>query len=283
MNQTTKTTFTVLALVMMLCFSHSQLSAQEQTPESKTPAAIEDNSFLIEEAFNQENRVVQHISNATYFSSPTKNIAYTFTQEWPVGSQMHQFSFSVPYLFLNSNANNGIGDVMINYRFQATGKEQWITLAPRISLIIATGSEERETGMGTAGIQMNIPASKYLSDKFIVHFNLGTTLFPNVKAQKIDGNEVQKTLQWFNMGGSVIWLAKPEFNIMLECGENFTSGIDENGGIEHTGQFFLNPGMRYALNISELQIVPGLGFPIMISKDNTQGGLFLYLSFEHPF
>jgi hypothetical protein len=45
--------------------------------------AIEDNSFFIEEAYNQEYRVVQHIFNGIYFSKPQKDFAFTFTQEWP--------------------------------------------------------------------------------------------------------------------------------------------------------------------------------------------------------
>ena len=53
--------------------------------------AIADNSFLIEEAYNQEAGVVQHIS-AWQRSLRTAAWAYTFTQEWPVGSQTHQLS-----------------------------------------------------------------------------------------------------------------------------------------------------------------------------------------------
>jgi hypothetical protein len=271
----------LVALSIQPCLQLS-LKAQEQSPRVEAPSAIEDNSFLIEEAFNQEDRVVQHISNATYVTAPTRDLTYTFTQEWPVGSQTHQFSYTVPYMFLNSNTINGFGDVMINYRYQAMTKEQWMSMAPRLSIIIPTGSEDRGTGMGAAGLQVNITASKYISEQFIAHFNFGTTLYPNAKAQASNGSEVQKTLQWFNAGGSIIWLARPEFNILFECGENFTSGIDGNGEIEHANSTFLSPGMRYAVNLDKLQIVPGIGVPVIISEGTSQAGLFFYLSFEHP-
>jgi len=54
------------------------LCAQEFTE------ATEDNSFLIEEGDNQEVRVVQHIFNG-YYLSDTRDMFYTFTQEWPMG------------------------------------------------------------------------------------------------------------------------------------------------------------------------------------------------------
>ena len=59
------------------------------TPVGSTP--IKDNSFLIEEAYNQEEGVVQHISNWMR-DRATNDWIYTFTQEWPIGSQTHQFS-----------------------------------------------------------------------------------------------------------------------------------------------------------------------------------------------
>jgi hypothetical protein len=59
----------------------------------RTPAPhIEDNSFLIEEAYNQEPGVVQHISNWQR-SLRTSRWNFSFTQEWPVPTQQHQFSY----------------------------------------------------------------------------------------------------------------------------------------------------------------------------------------------
>src|SRR3954452_13005280 len=49
---------------------------------SQTDARIQDNSFLVEEAYNQEFGVVQHISNFVYLAD-SKDWAYTFTQNGP--------------------------------------------------------------------------------------------------------------------------------------------------------------------------------------------------------
>ena len=65
------------------------------TAQEKKEGPIQDNSFLVEEAYNQEAGVVQHISTFTRYQE-TKDWIYTFTQEWPVFSQKHQFSFTLP-------------------------------------------------------------------------------------------------------------------------------------------------------------------------------------------
>ena len=79
---------------------------------------IQDNSFFIEEAYNQEPGVVQHIFNlAIDFTNGSREIGPSFTQEWPVFSQTHQFSYTIPYLFTEDG--NGIEDMRLNYRLQA--------------------------------------------------------------------------------------------------------------------------------------------------------------------
>lgn len=60
------------------------LLATALTAQDKKEGPIQDNSFLVEEAYNQEPGVVQHISTFTRFQE-SKDWIYTFTQEWPVG------------------------------------------------------------------------------------------------------------------------------------------------------------------------------------------------------
>jgi hypothetical protein len=46
----------------------------------------------------------------------------------------------------------------------------------------------------------------------------------------------------------------------------------------------LSPGVRWAYNFSNgLQIVPGLAVPIGVGPSAGERGVFVYLSFEHPF
>ena len=116
-------------LIATLIISCGAVAQQQGKPGKQYEDAIEDNSFLIEEAYNQEEGIVQHISNGTHFSLPQKDFTYSFTQEWPVFNQAHQFSFTIPYQFLNANTVRGAGDVFVNYRYQLLTGDDWAAIA----------------------------------------------------------------------------------------------------------------------------------------------------------
>jgi hypothetical protein len=46
----------------------------------------------------------------------------------------------------------------------------------------------------------------------------------------------------------------------------------------------LSPGIRWAYNFKNgLQIVPGVAVPFGVGPSSGEKGVFLYLSFEHPY
>ncbi|MGH8572275.1 MAG: transporter, partial [Gammaproteobacteria bacterium] len=119
---------------------------------------IADNSFLIEEAYNQEAGVVQHIGT---FARADGGDAWDFgfTQEWPLGGIRHQLSYGIP-LTHSDGAGTGIGDISLNYRFQLAGDEDALFhSAPRLSVLVPTGSEDDGRGSGSIGFQGNLPFS----------------------------------------------------------------------------------------------------------------------------
>ena len=215
--------------------------------------------------------------------NPSRDFNYSFTQEWPFFSDKHQLSYTVQYAWLNSNAVNGIGDILINYRYQLFTKEAWAAVTPRISIIIPSGDHNKDLGYGAVGWQVNIAASKRISNKFAAHFNIGSTLVPGVNFIDIQGRKYKKSTHSFNVGGSTIWLLTKNFNIMLEYLSTFSYQPDDNGKLTDTHTGLINPGLRYAINIGKLQIVPGISVPYVFSKANKSANMFFYLSFEHPF
>jgi hypothetical protein len=277
-----KIVFVVTLIASLLSANHAFAQQPKNSAKEYSPA-IEDNSFLIEEAYNQEVGVVQHISNAQYFSTPQKDLLYSFTQEWPLFSQTHQLSFTIPYSFLNSSTVNGIGDVLVNYRYQLFTSDDWAAVAPRFSVILPTGNVDKGLSSGVTGVQTNIAASKRLSELFIIHVNAGLTLLPNVKGTDQSGAEVKRTLTNYNLGASVIMLAAAHYNFMLEFVTNFSSKMDDDGNVARSTETIINPGLRYAIDVGELQIVPGIALPISFSNGDSWLGMFFYLSFEHPF
>jgi hypothetical protein len=251
------------------------LPLQAMADETKN---IQDNSFLIEEAYNQEDGVVQHIQMFQYYTK-SKNWQYTFTQEWPVPNQTNQFSYSIPVSHMADPVNaSGIGDIALNYRYQAVLKDH-IALSPRFSVILPTGDYKKALGTDSVGLQVNIPLSVELSDKFVTHWNLGATYTPNSKEP--GGAKADTTA--FNYGASLIYLATENFNLMLEAAGNAGETVQANGTRQQANTFFINPGVRFAINFkSGLQIVPGLSMPIGIGPSAGEIGGLAYLSFEHP-
>lgn len=243
--------------------------------------AIEDNSFLIEEAYNQEDRVVQHIFNLLVFPG-VNNLVFSFTQEWPVGSRTHQLSYTIPYLSIGPNAN-GIGDILVNYRYQLTETNAgWGYIAPRISAVLPTGSRSKGLGSGAAGAQMNLPISKRWSNGFITHLNAGCTSLFDAEGTAPDGTKAKKSLFSWSLGASGIYLMEENLNLMLELLFNRVALL-EDGDVEYGSIFILNPGFRFAFNLGTVQIVPGLSMPVQLSSGRPELGIFAYLSFEHPF
>ncbi|HEV3410688.1 MAG TPA: transporter [Chthoniobacterales bacterium] len=254
------------------------ISAVEQAG-GRPAEAIQDNSFLIEEAYNQEAGVVQHIWNIVEFRThqPGPDLdewSFVFTQEWPVFSQTHQFSYTLLYSVADSV--NGIGDIALNYRLQALFESETTpAFAPRFSLILPTGDEEEGLGNDVFGYQVNLPLSKIVSDRWTVHANAGATFFPDVDGHDLDS---------YNVGASAIYAVSRDFNLMLEALVNWDEEVDDFGGTERTVSAIISPGLRYAFNHPhDAQTVIGIAAPIGVSDDAPDFGVFLYASFEHFF
>lgn len=274
-------TFTLLCCFLGASRVLAQSPSSRPQPREEPPP-IEDNSFLIEEAYNQGRGVVQHIS--TFSRSPAGGgWEYTFTQEWPLGGREHQLSYTIPVTRNDdaSGARTGIGDVAINYRYQVGGLEQMgLAFAPRASLLLPTGASRHGLGSGGAGIQFNLPFSAELPARLVAHSNAGITYTP--RARDADGNSA--ATQSYALGQSLVWLAHPKLNLMLESIWISAHDVVGQGQTVRTSEFLLSPGLRGAIDFpSGLQIVPGIAFPFGVGSSRGERAVFVYLSFEHPF
>ena len=270
-------------LLALLGFAPSELSGQTSTPSTPPPQppGIQDNSFLIEEAYNQEEGVVQHISTFTRLW-PSKVWAYTFTQEWPVNPQpRHQLSYTIPVVSPGDPSGAGIGDVALNYRYQLVGNgSAKVAFSPRLSVLLPTGDYRLGRGAGGTGVQVNLPLSVVVNQKLVTHWNAGTTLVPSARNPVGD----RAATYGYNLGQSFIWQVHPRFNAMLETAWTGSDLVVAPGRTKRQHSLLINPGIRWAFNFSSgLQIVPGIAVPIGVGPSRGEKGIFLYLSFEHPF
>jgi hypothetical protein len=253
------------------------LAAQAAAQPAGARLPIADNSFLMEEAYNQDAGVIQHIS---LFQKARDGQAwfYAFTQEWPVGGQRNQFSYAVPFAWITSR-RSGVGDVMLNWRYQAIGRDDDATwVAPRLSLVLPTGDSRHGLGSGVLGVQGAIPMSHRWTEAIVSHTNVGVTLLPGMK----DPLGKTGTATTLSLGQSFIWQPFARTNFMLEAvwaGTSRTVGSVDSW----YASLYLSPGVRWAYDFtSGLQIVPGVAFPIGVGPSKDDNQVLLYLSFEHP-
>src|SRR5215211_5146772 len=87
-----KTVVLALWLAVACCASIFPVFADDN--DNRLAKGIQDNSFLIEEAYNQERDEVQH---TVTLQRQKRDWFFNFTQDWPLGSQSHQFSYPIPY------------------------------------------------------------------------------------------------------------------------------------------------------------------------------------------
>ena len=267
--------FVAPALVLPLLFPALAFSE-----EPTKPPGIQDNSFLIEEAYNQEKGVIQEIQTFTH-ARGTEWI-YTLTQEWPVPDQKNQLSFTLPVLRVGESGETatGPGDLALNYRYQLVGdSDAAVAMAPRFTILVPTGSSGRGLGSGSVGFQGLVPLSAVLSPSVVTHWNLGATWLPQAKNP---AGQKASTVS-YTFGESFIWLAFPTLNFMLETLYTSTQSVGDSGDRERRQDLVVSPGIRFAINAKGgLQIVTGVAVPLGVGPSHGQRSILLYLSFEHP-
>ena len=259
------------------------IAAQKERPID----VVEDNSFLLEEAYNQEPGTVQHILHAHYVNdSRRRGWEFDFTQEWPIFSQNHQFSYTIPsyHLVENGDRQNGLGDVLLSYRYQLLEEDETKpAFAPSFSLILPSGSRKRGTGHGVVGYEWGLPFSKKINGQFALHANFGLTYLPYARARLGTGGlSSEHSLISYNLAARAIYAVLHRVHLMLEWLGDFEESIDDNGRSKRSFKPVVSPGLRAAIvDQPMLQITAGAAAPIGLKRKAENFGAFLYLSIEH--
>jgi DtxR family Mn-dependent transcriptional regulator len=256
-------------MTLVLACARGAVAQTSPTPRPAVePFQIVDNSFFVEEAFNQERGIFQNILGVRRQGGEWQT---TFTQEWPVPAQRHQLSYSVAGETLDRKL--GWGDVYLNYRFQALEEGPGRpAFSPRFSVILPSGRPD--AGEGESGVQVNLPFSKQHGD-FYFHGNSGLTWLPRGRRDDLLSP---------SLAGSAIYRLRPMLNLMLESVMNWSAGDAARGGIEHPLALTLSPGVRGGWNLApDTQIILGAAIPITRVSGETTAGVFGYFSYELPF
>lgn len=250
--------------------------------------AFEDNSFLLSEAINQEKGIMQFVNNFYFDNVKGGNFLYSFTHQIPLGSERHQFGYSLFYYFGNETTSatkgGGFGDIDLSYQFMATGKKAWAMVVPSFTLIVPTAKDGY--GSGGLGEKLEVFITKRWSHQVVTHYNFGYTYISSADlyVSTLTGSQVvgfERDIEYKNMGASVIWYPRRKFNLFVEYVSNFLTDITTTGSLSHTHQLTINPGLRFAIDHKFMQIVPGVSAPVIFGDGTyNRTGLFFYLSLE---
>jgi hypothetical protein len=264
-----------LLLIVLLVGPPAAGFAQEPavaTPEKKFE--ITDNSFFVEEAFNQDRGIFQNIFS--WARDGDGNWNASFTQEWPAPGVTHQLSYTIP--FTGGDGPAHVGGVLLNYRMQviAEGRKR-PAFSPRLSVILPTGRNIDDSDR--PGVQFNLPFSKQFGD-FYVHFNAGATWLHGVAS----GETSRVNLTSPVYAGSVIWHTKPYLNLMLESMLTLQDTVIDENTTSAQPIGTIAPGVRGGWTIGDRQLILGAAVPITLQEGQQRSMAFLtYFSYELPF
>jgi len=259
-----------VTVMVLLAFATSALG---QSSPQVAPFAIMDNSFLVEEAFNQEPGIFQNIATLRRGNDDTWEAA--FTQEWPLFTQTHQLSFTVGALGIDDQ--HGLDDLIINYRWQASMESTSVpAFSPRVSIILPTANTSKGLGGGGMGWQVNLPFSKQFNETY-VHWNAGFTHTPTA-----EGPLRHHNLFTPHLALSTIRRLRPMFTLMLESVVEWEQSV--KGDTTRRDMIWtLSPGFQTGWNVGDTQTIVGAALPVAVLDGDPTVGVFGYLSYELPF
>jgi hypothetical protein len=265
----------LLTTFTFVCLCAAPAAAQTGQPPSAAASdewQISDNSFLVEEAFNQEPGIVQHIFSFQRLDG--RNWQFSFTEEFPAPGVRHQLSYTLPVQA--ADGQRGLGDALVNYRLQVLEEGPGRpAFSPRVSAILPSGRSA--AGAGTSGVQVNLPFSKR-RDRVYVHWNAGVTW------QRTAGHQSVVTPA---AAASVIYRARQMVNLMLEtvvAGVEAPASSDAGAATRRIASTTVAPGVRGGWNLGDdRQLILGAAVPLTRAAGETDRAVLLYLSYEGPF
>ena len=270
----------VVALVAAVLLGAGTARAQAVNAPAPAPSyfGITDNSFFVEEAFNQDPNVFQTIF--LFERSAPQDWGARFVQEWPARGMRHQVSYSLGFARDGSDAR--FNDVSVDYRLQVRdGAEGGPAFAPRASLLLARDDGTTPLDESGVGFEFNLPFSQERGPIFL-HWNAGLRWIPGAATADVrPGSEVSLVSPF--LAASAIVAVRPMLNVMLEGRFDSEELVAGPRATDRLAAYTIAPGVRGGWDLRSAQLVLGLSVPVVRSGGRTDAGALVYFSIEPPF
>ncbi|HXE79734.1 MAG TPA: metal-dependent transcriptional regulator [Vicinamibacterales bacterium] len=270
----------VVSALVALLIAVSGAAAQEPPAVEPAPShfGIVDNSFFVEEAFNQDPGMFQNIF--VFEREGPRGWAARFVQEWPLRGMRHQLAYSLT--FARDGGDARFSDASIDYRLQVwNGEDGRPAFAPRASLLLNRDDGETPLDEGGVGFEANLPFSLERGPLFF-HWNGGLRWLPAVSSLPSAPGEDVDLVSPF-VAGSVIAAVRPMLNLMLEARYDSEEFVAGRGRTDRAGIFTISPGLRAGWDFGDAQLVLGFAVPVARSEGEADTGALVYFSYEPPF
>lgn len=242
---------------------------------------LQSNGFLVEGAYLQEEGEVQH--TFTFARARGGEWSSAFSQEWPLWSEKHQLSVSLPMRLAagEPEATRGVGDAEIEYSYALVGSSRTrVTVSPSFALVLPTGSVSKELGAGGVGVEARLPLSLMLSRSLQSNTSVGASYTRRAR----NGEGERAAVKGFEVGQSFVWLARERFNLLVETVWERSEHVVGDGLKEHEDELLVSPGVRWAHKFRNgLTLIPGVAVPVGVGPSRGERGVFFYLAIEHSF
>jgi hypothetical protein len=255
--------------------------AEKVEDEKPDDRLLQSNGLLVDTAYHQEDGEVQHA--LTFSRSRKDGWASAVSQEWPLFSEKHQVSISLPAdLFVKRlDGSRGVGDLTLEYSYFLLGDNRSrVTVSPGVGISLPTGSVTKGLGAGGAGASVKLPISVMLSRRLASNSTVELGYVPSAKNGEGDQFHIRK----YELGQSFVWFARPNFNVLLEAVWEKSRATNGGGFKEIESESFVSPGVRWAhVFHNGVSIIPGVAVPVGVGTSRGARGILFYLAVEHRF
>lgn len=250
-------------------------------PVAAPSSVIEDNSFLLDEAYNQDPGVVQ-ITQVFQILPSTGEWSHSPAIEFPIVTENHQITLQFPFS-RPMGASLSLNDFALQYQYWLI-HAKYFHLTPRIGAVFPTGNSTIGTGSGTVGAQAGLSTTVNFGDAFAFHTSGNAFLYPGSRAT--DG--VATTTWDASIAASLIWRPLSWLNLLTEGVLTSDQTPLPGGSIGRDLLATVSPGARFSIRLGEhrtWEIVPGVAVPFTwrtSSPGSASISVLGYLSIEGP-
>lgn len=281
-------TTALITCFVLVCNARSQEAHETEAPETQAaktdgpadPRRLQSDEFLVETAYLEDEAELQH--KFTFSRSSDRTWATDFTEEMTLGSEKHQFVFTVP-MGLNvheGRLTRGFGDAEIAYSYGLYGNSaSRITISPGVVLHVPVGDVRKDMGRGGAGASVKLPVSVVITKRFASNsiFEIGYT----PRARNSNGD--RSTAIDYNVGQSFVWFAKPRVNLFVEAVWERSQQVTGPGMTRNEYSLLVSPAVRWTYEFSSgLTVTPGIAVPTGMGPSRGEQNIFFYIAFGHP-